>query len=164
MNELSSASEQQSLTPSQNEAIIRSLFEADTEEKKLAYRVVWYQLLLAITGSIITFVFEGVQQTATAVLIGGMVSVVNGVMLAWRMNRPVLPKALNKNDPAIVHRHLRLLYFYAAERFVLVVALLAVLIKLKFHPVALLGGFVFVQATMMVARLITFKLKHGKNV
>ena len=152
---------QESLTPVENKAIIASLFEADTEEKKLAYRIAWFQLLIAITSSFATYGYSEQLQTAIAVLSGGMVSVVNGGMLAWRMSRPDLLKACDKHDPITIHRHLRLLYFYAAERYAVVVVLLALcLVKLNFQPLALLGGFIFVQASMMVARIFTFKLKY----
>lgn len=162
MNEFPSPNEKQGrLTPAENKAIIRSLFEADTEEKKLAYRIVWFQLLFAVSSSFATYDYSGQLQTAITVLSGGMVSVVNGGMLAWRMNRPDLLKTCDKRDPRTIHRHLRLLYFYAAERFAVVIVLLALcLVKLKLQPLALLGGFIFVQATIMAARLFTYRLKH----
>lgn len=49
---------------------------------------------------------------------------------------------------------LRLLYFYAAERFLLVAALLGLILAMNERPLGVLGGFVLGQATLLFARLL----------
>ena len=51
------------------------------------------------------------------------------------------------------------MYFYAAERFLVVVALLGVcMAALKLSPLAVLGGFVMGQAALLAARLFLNRL------
>ena len=96
---------------------------------------------------------KGAPQLALAVLSGGGVSVVNGALLAWRMSRAALTSVQNANH------QLRLLYFYAAERFLVVVVLLCLCMTvLKLSPQALLGGFVMGQFVLLVARLFLNKI------
>ncbi len=92
-------------------------------------------------------------QKAIAVFGGGGVSILNGVLLAWRMSRAT------QRPVQDAHQQLRLLYFYAAERFLAVAVLLALLlVVLKDSPLMVLGGFVLGQATLLAARLL-FKIK-----
>jgi len=88
------------------------------------------------------------------VLGGGGISVVNGALLAWRMLR-------SASHPAHeAHQQLRLMYFYAAERFLAVVALLGLCMAvLKLPPLALLAGFVAGQSVLLLARLLLNKIK-----
>ncbi|MDP2145025.1 MAG: ATP synthase subunit I [Gallionella sp.] len=145
---------QQSLTPQKNAAIIRALFDAEVKEKQLARTVVGWQLagVLAVAGA--AYGIGKTPQYAIAVLSGGVVSVLNGALVAWRMSRAA---AVSAHD---AHLQLRLLYFYAAERFLVVVALLALCMAvLKLSPLAVLGGFVFGQAVLLSARLL-LRLKN----
>lgn len=142
------------MTPPINAAIIAALFEAEAKEKKLARKVVWLQMAVTIASAGIAYGTEGTPQFAMAVLSGGAVSVLNGVLLAWRMSRAALASAHD------AHLQLRLMYFYAAERFLVVVALLAVcMAALKLSPIPVLGGFVLGQAALLSARLL-FRFKN----
>lgn len=138
----------QSLTPQENAAIIRALFDAETKEKQMARTAVGLQLAVVMLVAAATYVTGKTPQFAMAVLSGGVVSVLNGALLAWRMTRAATVSAHD------AHLQLRLLYFYAAERFLVVVALLALsMAVLKLSPLAVLGGFVAGQAMLLAARL-----------
>jgi ATP synthase protein I len=140
--------DRESLTPPLNAGIIRALFKAEVQEKKLARKVVGLQILAILAAAGVVYGWKGSPQYAIAVLGGGSVSVLNGALLAWRMSRA----ALHSSHDA--HLQLRLMYFYAAERFLAVVALLAIcLAVLKFSPLAILGGFVLGQAVHLTGRL-----------
>jgi F0F1-type ATP synthase assembly protein I len=138
-----------SLTPQLNAGIIRALFKAEVQEKKLARKVVGLQALTVLAAAGVAYGWKGSPQYAIAVLGGGGVSVLNGALLAWRMSRAALHSAQN------AHQQLRLMYFYAAERFSVVIALLGIcLALLKFSPLAVLCGFVMGQAALLVGRLL----------
>jgi len=149
--------ERQSLTPPLNAAIIATLLIAEEQEKRLACKVIGFQALFTLLATgIAAFSWKSSPQYAIAVLGGGGVSVLNGAMLAWRMTRV----ALHPSHDA--HQQLRLMYFYATERFLAVVALLGTcLAVLKLWPIAVLSGFVLGQAVLLVARLI-LKIKTEK--
>jgi hypothetical protein len=152
--------EQQCLTPSGNAAIIAALFDVEAREKELARQVVWLQILAALIGASFAYSMKEAPQFALAVLSGGAISVVNGAMLAWRMSRSALQPAHDVHDSRAVHQQLRLLYFYAAERFLVVVALLGLcMAALKLSPLALLAGFVIGQSVLLAARLLLNKIK-----
>jgi F0F1-type ATP synthase assembly protein I len=141
-------SDQESLTPPLNAAIILALFKAEVQEKKLARKVVGLQALTILAAAGVVYVWKGSPQYAIAVLGGGGVSVLNGALLAWRMSRAALHSSRD------AHQQLRLIYFYAAERFSAVVALLAIcLAVLKFSPLAVLSGFALGQAALLAGRL-----------
>ena len=54
------------------------------------------------------------------------------------------------------------MYFYAAERFLVVVVLLGLcLAALKLSPLAVLGGFVMGQAALLAARLFLNRLNQN---
>lgn len=138
----------QRLTPEKNAAIIAALYEVEASEKKRARQVVWWQIAAAVAAAALAYSLNGTPQLAMAVLGGGAVAVLNGVLLAWRMSRVTVRSAHD------AHLQLRLMYFYAAERFLVVVALLGVcLAVLELSPLAVLGGFVTGQATLLAARL-----------
>lgn len=140
--------DQESLTLPLNAAIIPALFKAEVQEKKLARKVVWLQVLTTLAAAGVVYGWKGSPQYAIAVFGGGGVSVLNGALLAWRMSRA----ALHTFHDA--HQQLRLMYLYAAERFSAVVALLGIcLVTLKFSPLAVLGGFVLGQAAFLAGRL-----------
>jgi ATP synthase protein I len=138
------------LTPPLNAAIIAALFNAEVQEKKLARKVIGLQILVTLAAAGITAVcWESSPQYAIAVLGGGGVSVLNGVLLAWRMYRVAMLPAQD------AHLQLRLMYFYAAERFLAVIALLGIcLVILKFLPLGVLSGFVLGQTALLAARLL----------
>jgi len=145
---------QQCLTPPENAAIIAALFVVEAQEKILARRVIGLQMVVALAGAGIAYGMEGTPQFALAVLSGGGVSVVNGALLAWRMSRAALSSVQN------AHHQLRLMYFYAAERFLVVVVLLGLcMAALKLTPLAVLGGFVMGQAALLAARLFLIRFK-----
>jgi len=145
---------QQCLTPPENAAIIAALFKVEAKENKLARQVVRLQILIILIVASIAYVTKGTPQFALAVLSGGGISVVNGALLAWRMSRAALTSVQN------AHHQLRLMYFYAAERFLLVsVLLLLCMSVLKLSPLALLGGFVMGQAVLLSARLLLIRFK-----
>lgn len=142
------------LTPAENAAIIAALFDAELKEKRLARTIVGWQLAIALVAAGAAYGIGKPPQYAIAVLSGGVVSVLNGAMLAWRMSRAAFASAHD------AHLQLRLMYFYAAERFLVVVALLALCMAvLKFSPLAVLGGFVLGQAALLSARLL-LRLKN----
>jgi ATP synthase protein I len=110
------------------------------------------QIVVTLIGASIAYSIKGTPQFAIAVLSGGGISVLNGALLAWRMTRETLHPA--------PEAQLRLLYFYAAERFLVVVALLGLCIAvLKLLPLALLGGFVMGQAVLPAGRLFLSRFK-----
>lgn len=137
------------MTPPENAAIIAALFDAEAQEKKATRQTIGLQALSAAVGAGLAYGTEGTPQFALAVLSGGGVSVLNGTLLAWRMSRAARSSA---HDAQL---QLRLLYFYAAERFLVVMALLAICMAvLKFSPLAVVGGFVLGQAALLSARLL----------
>ena len=145
---------QQCLTPPENAAIIAALFDVEAEEKKIARQIVVLQIVVTLIGASIAYSIKGTPQFAIAVLSGGGISVLNGALLAWRMTRETLHPAPE------AHHQLRLLYFYAAERFLVVVVLLCLCIAvLKLLPLALLGGFVMGQAVLPAGRLFLSRFK-----
>lgn len=141
--------ERQSLTPPLNAAIIAALLDAEVQEKRLARKVLGLQALVTLVATgVAAYSWKSSPQYALAVLGGGGVSVLNGALLSWRMSRA----ALYPDHDA--HQQLRLMYFYAAERFMAVVALLGIcLAVLKLVPLGVLSGFVLGQAVLLIARL-----------
>jgi len=145
---------QQGLTPPKNAAIIAALFNVEAKEIKLARRVLGMQMVATLVAATIAYGMKGTSQFALAVLSGGGVSVVNGALLAWRMSRAALSSVQN------AHHQLRLMYFYAAERFMVVALLLWLcMAALKLSPLVLLGGFVMGQAVLLSARLFFIRYK-----
>ena len=146
--------QQQCLTLPENAAIIAALRDVEAKEKKLTRRVVWLQMLVTLIVAGIVYSIKGMPQLFIAVLSGGGIAVANGALLAWRMARTAMHSAHEAHHPGDAQRQLRLMYFYAAERFLVVVALLALcLVALKLSPLALLGGFVIGQAVLITGRL-----------
>jgi hypothetical protein len=150
------------LTPPENAAIIAALLDVEAKEIRIARQVILLQVVVTLIGASIAYSIKGTPQFAIAVLSGGGVSIVNVALLAWRMARAALHPAHE------AHHQLRLMYFYAAERFLVVVVLLCLCIAvLKLSPLALLGGFVMGQAVLLVGRLLlsSFKIEIAtKNV
>ncbi len=138
---------QDSLTPSINAAIIAALSKAEVQEKKQTRRVTWFQLLVSVVAAAMTYSFGVMPQQAIAVLIGGGVSVLNGALMAWRMSRE------SQRSAHDAHLQLRLMYFYAAERFFLVVVSLILAMATLKLPLEVLSGFVLGQAVLLLARL-----------
>ncbi|HEY4697493.1 MAG TPA: ATP synthase subunit I [Gallionella sp.] len=144
----------QRLTPPENAAIIAALCDAEAKEKRLARQVPGLQMAATLVVAGLVYGMKGTPQQALAVLCGGGVSVVNGALLAWRMSRAALSPVQN------AHHQLRLMYFYATERFLVVVVLLGLcMAALKLSPLALLGGFVMGQAVLLAARLFLIRFK-----
>ncbi|MBI5438006.1 MAG: ATP synthase subunit I [Nitrosomonadales bacterium] len=148
------------MTPLENAAIIAALYAAESREKKLARQVIRLQAAITLIAAGIAYGLYGTAQFAMAVLSGGLVSVINGILLAWGMSRTALRSGHEAHDSSDAHHQLRLMYFYAAERFLAVVALLGLgVVVLKLAPLALLGGFVAGQATLLIAQLILSRFK-----
>ena len=105
------------------------------------------QAVVAIVGagvaSLVDNPFSGVS-----VFWGGMVALVNMMLLAWRLlycDRPTFN----------AEQHLRLMYRSGMERFFVVAVLLAVgLLKLKLDALAMLLGFLVGQVTLVVVPII----------
>ena len=105
------------------------------------------QVVVAIAGAGIASLVEN-PFVGVSVCWGGVVALVNMVLLAWRMffcDRPT--------DSA--EQHLRLMYRSGLERFFVVAALLAIgLLKLKLNPLAILLGFLVGQVPLGVVPII----------
>jgi len=145
---------QQCLTPPESAPIIATLCAIEAKEKMLARQVVVLQVAMALIAAGIVYSLNGTQQYALAVLCGGWVSALNGTLLAWRMSRLAQHSTHEAYHSGGAHRQLRLMYFYAAERFLAVVVLLGLcMAALKLPPLAVLGGFVMGQAVLLAARL-----------
>lgn len=144
---------QQRLTPPDNAAIMPMLTDVEAKERKRARQTVVLQgLLVAIVAGTVSSL-GSMPQFVLAVLIGGGVSLLNGVLLAWRMSRA------SKWPAQDAQLQLRLLYFYAAERFVVVLALLGgVVLTLGLPTAAILAGFVAGQAGLLAARLVLIRI------
>jgi hypothetical protein len=144
---------QQCLTPPENAAIIPALLDVEAKEKKIARQGILLQVVATLIGASIAYGIKGTPQFAIAVLSGGAISVVNAALLAWRMARAALHPAHE------AHHQLRLLYFYAAERYLVVVLLLCICFAVpELSPLALLGGFVMGQALFLAGRLFFRRL------
>lgn len=168
MNENAADEQQQCLTPYKNIAIIPALLDFEEKERKIARKVVWLQIMVALVSATIAYSTKNSPQIALAVLSGGSVSAVNGTLLVWRMSRSASFSSCDSQHIHGVHHQLRLLYFYAAERFLVVITLLGFFMAaLKLSPLALLAGFIAGQSVMLVARLLFSKIKTeivNKNV
>ncbi|HZW87225.1 MAG TPA: ATP synthase subunit I [Gallionella sp.] len=146
--------DQRGLTLPQNAAIIAALCDAETKEKKMAKWVVVTQALVVLVAVGVAYSMKSTLQFAIAVLSGGGVSVLNGALLAWRMSGATLRLAHS------AHHQLRLMYFYAAERFLAVTLSLGLCVTaLKLLPLATLGGFVAGQAALLAARLLFIRFE-----
>lgn len=153
--------EQLGLTPQPNAAIIPPLFLAEVQEQQSARRVIGLQILVILVATGAASGWGSSPQSAIAVLGGGGVSVLNSSLLAWRMSRAA------RHPAQEAHQQLRLMYFYAAERFLAVVVLLGLLLAtLKDSPLMVISGFVLGQAVLLAARLLLrIKTESGsKNV
>lgn len=152
-------SPRQRLTPRENVNIITRLLTVEAKEKKLARQVVGLQAIVILIVAAVVYGFSGAQQYAIATLVGGVVSLLNGVLLAWRMSRMPLNSAHDTHHSGEAHRQLRLMYFYAAERFLAVAVLFSLCMAvMKIPPLAVLGGFVVGQVALISARLLLNKL------
>lgn len=154
--------ERSGLTPKLDPTIIPPLFRAEVQEKRLARRVIGLQFLVTLTAAGAAYGWESSPQHAIAVLGGGGASVLNGTLLALGMSR-----ASSRSSLLNAHQQLRLMYFYAAERFLAVVTTLGFCLAVfKLSPLAVLGGFALGQATLLSARLLLkIKFESGfKNV
>lgn len=150
--------QQQCLTPPENAAIISRLLDAEAIEKKLALQVVGLQAAMALIAAGVVYGHDGNTQNAIAVLSGGSISILNGALLAWRMSRPAVQSDHEVLQQGTAHQQLLSLYLYAAERFLVVMALLGIcLVGLKLVPLPVVGGFVICQATFLAARLLLNK-------
>ena len=128
----------------------------------MARQVVGLQAAIALITAGIAYSLNGAPQYAIAVLSGGLVSVLNGALLAWRMSRAALHPAHEAQDSGGAHHQLRLMYFYAAERFLVVITLLGLcMVALKLSPLAVLCGFVMGQAALLAARLFLNRLNQN---
>jgi len=149
---------QQGLTPPENTVMISDseFYGIVAQENKIVRLVLVFQVLVTLVSAGIAYSMKAAPQFAIAVLCGGGISVANGALLAWRMARSALQSAHD------MHYQLRLMYFYAAERFLVVVVLLAMcMLVLKLSPLAIMGGFVMGQAALIATRLFLSKFKDN---
>ncbi len=99
------------------------------------------------------------EQLSVAVLLGGLISAINGAMLAWRMHR--VSKQKSNGISVTAHQELKLMFFYAAERFITVaVMLLLSMAVLKLLPLGVLEGFVMGQITLLMTQFILSTIKY----
>lgn len=125
----------------------------------MARLVVGVQVAVTLIAAGIAYGLSGALHYAAAVFCGGLVSILNGAMLAWRMSRAALYPVHEARQPDGVHRQLRLMYFYAAERFLAVIVLLGLcMVSLERSALAVLSGFVMGQAALLAARLFLNRL------
>ncbi len=160
MREVGTEHQQQSLTPPGNATIIPAVLDVEVEEIKKTRQVVGLQIVVTLVVSGVAYSTGSGPQLALAVLSGGSVSVINGVLLAWRLSRSASCAAKEAHQSLDAQNQLRRLYFYAAERFLVVVALLGLcMAALKLPSPAVLAGFVMGQAVLLVARIFLNKFK-----
>ncbi|MDD2914571.1 MAG: ATP synthase subunit I [Gallionella sp.] len=159
MSEDAGDTPQQCLTPAENAAIIAALYAAEAREKRAARQIVGLQVAITLVVAGIAVGFGSTAQIALAVLGGGMISVLNSALLAWRMSRAAVHSARGEHSRDANYQ-LRLMYFYTAERFLVVIVLLGFcMAALKLPPLALMGGFVMGQAVLLLSRLILSRFK-----
>jgi len=97
-----------------------------------------------LVAAILVYAIYG-QARTLAVIYGGLVTLANSILLAWRM------RAAKRRINPDVGQDLRMLYRTSLERFVLVVAFLALGMGiLKLDPLALIAGFVLGQLAWLV--------------
>lgn len=139
----------QSLTLPLNVAIIPPLFDGEVQERGLMRKVLGLQALIALIAAAITaFCYENSFRYGLAVLCGGSVSALNTAMWSWRLSR----LALTSEQSA--YQQLRLMYFYAAERFLAVIVALGIgMVALGLLPLAVIGGFILGQAAALAGRM-----------
>jgi len=138
-----------SLTQHENIANISKFYDVGVKEQKVALKVLNLQIVVLLIVAGMTYAMKETSQYVLAVLSGGGISVINGTLLAWRMSRSALLSIQN------AQQQLRLMYFYAAERFLVVVLLLAIcFVAMKSMPLVVLGSFVLCQAVLLTGRLI----------
>lgn len=121
-----------------------------------ARSIVRMQAAVAVAVAAIGLVVGG-GEMAKAAFFGASVALLNTLLMIWRMRR-----AERQAQPE-AHRQLRSLYVSGIERFVAVVAALAIGLKaLQLHPLALLVGFI---AGQMIWIIYAFtrqnRLKNG---
>lgn len=136
-----------SLTPGKKAVIIPPLENPATQEEKQASQLIAVQFVLVCVVAVVSYGLAAAPEIALAVWIGGAVSILNSLLLAWRMSRA---RRLAITD---AHQQVRLLFAAAIERFLLVMLALGLLMVTTRMPLAILGGFVAGQATMIFTRL-----------
>ena len=141
-----------SLTGNENIANISKFYDVGVKEQDVALKVVNLQVVVLLIVATITYAIKETPQHALAVLSGGGISVMNAALLYWRMSRSALLSVQDANQ------QLRLMYFYAAERFLVVVLFLGICFALlKTMPLVILGSFVLGQSILLIGRLIFVK-------
>lgn len=135
------------LTPCQNAAIIAQPKGVAEQEEEKNRQLIALQIVVVSAIAALCFGYGATPQETIAAGCGGGISVFNSLLIAWRMKRA---------DSQVLHNaklQLRLLFFFAAERFLLVMLMLGLLMAVSHSPLAVLGGFVAGQIVMMVSRL-----------
>lgn len=135
------------LTPHPNAAIIPPPDVVPEQEKEKNRQLITLQLLVVSAIAAIYFGHGATPQETIAVWCGGGIAVFNSLLIAWRMKRA------NSQALRDAQLQLRLMFFFAAERFLLVMLMLGLLMTVSHRPLAILGGFVAGQTAMMIARL-----------
>jgi len=135
------------LTPRENAAIIPPPDVVPAQEKEKNRQLITLQLVVVSAIAAGYLGYEAAPQETMAVWGGGGVSIFNSLLIAWRMKRE------NSRVRRNAQLQLRLLFFFAAERFLLVMLVLGLLMAFSHGPLAVLSGFVAGQAVMIIARL-----------
>ncbi|PJC02922.1 MAG: hypothetical protein CO071_00610 [Gallionellales bacterium CG_4_9_14_0_8_um_filter_59_50] len=135
------------LTPRENAAIIPPPDVVPAQEKEKNRQLITLQLVAVSAIAAGYLGYGAAPQESIAVWCGGGVSIFNSLLIAWRMKRA------NSQALRNAQLQLRLLFFFAAERFLLVMLMLGLLMTVSHRPLAVLSGFVAGQAVMILARL-----------
>lgn len=121
-----------------------------------ARSIVRLQAAVAVAAAVIGLVV-GDGETAKATFFGASIALLNTLLMVWRMRRAERQPHLDAS------RQLRSLYLSGIERFVAVVAALAIGLKaLQLDPLALLVGFIAGQLIWIVYAFTRHnRLKNG---
>jgi ATP synthase protein I len=145
------------LTHSANVANIAGLYTA--REKKVSRTVVYVQVAITLISTLTAYKLNSVPGYPFAVLCGGLISAVNGSLLAWRMYRAAL--IVRPDSLANAHQELRRLCFYAVERYLVVATLLLLCMAvMKLPPLAVLKGFAMGQAALLATQFISSRFRY----
>lgn len=112
------------------------------------FRIMGIQIIVAIISATAAYFLDN-PLAAKSVLWGSFASLANGLMLAWKIREKL---DVTKRSPG---EHLGAMYRSSLERYVVVILLLAVGLRLMgLAPLYVVAGFVAGQVALVVARLL----------
>jgi len=121
-----------------------SIKKAESEFAEKARWVISTQLVASVLIALL-FLYQGTWQALSA-FYGGFASICIAMLLSWGVHRAT---AVSAESPA---RGMLILYMGAAQRFVLVIVLLALgLAWFKLEPIAMCVGFALAQLSYLVS-------------